>query len=255
MFIEKIKLTNFRNYQEQEIILNKDINIFYGNNAQGKTNLLEAIYLCAIGKSYRTNKDKELIKKEQEFSKAQVEFSKKDRKGRIEVNISDKKIIAVNDIKVKKVSEVLGNLNIVLFSPEDINIFKDGPARRRKILDIMISQLRPSYIHNINMYTNILVQRNNYLKQIKLQNKSQELLEIWEIKLAEYAEIINSYRQEFVKKIQERIVNIHGQITKNKEKINIEYVSDFSTKEKFLEKIQANRKIDIIRGFTSVRDT
>ena len=152
-------------------------------------------------------------------------------------------------------SEVLGNLNIVLFSPEDINIFKDGPARRRKILDIMISQLRPSYIHNINMYTNILVQRNNYLKQIKLQNKSQELLEIWEIKLAEYAEIINSYRQEFVKKIQERIVNIHGQITKNKEKINIEYVSDFSTKEKFLEKIQANRKIDIIRGFTSVRDT
>ena len=211
MFIEKIKLTNFRNYEKQELILDKNINIFYGNNAQGKTNLLEAIYLCAIGKSYRTNKDKELIKKEQEFSKAQVEFSKKDRKGRIEVNISDKKIIAVNDIKVKKVSEVLGNLNIVLFSPEDINIFKDGPARRRKILDIMISQLRPSYIHNINMYTNILVQRNNYLKQIKLQNKSQELLEIWEIKLAEYAEIINSYRQEFVKKIQERIVNIHGQ--------------------------------------------
>lgn len=255
MFIEKIKLTNYRNYKEQEVTFNDNINIFYGNNAQGKTNLLEAIYLCAIGKSYRTNKDKELIKKEEQFSKAEVSFVKKDRKGKVSVNIADKKIISVNDIKLKKMSEVLGNVNVVLFSPEDINIFKDGPARRRKILDIMISQLRPAYIHNINMYTNILEQRNNYLKQIKYENKKEEMLEIWEIKLAEYAEIIHIYRKEFVKKIEEKIVDIHSKITKNKEEIKIKYVSDFETKEKFLEKIKANRKIDLTRGFTGIRYT
>lgn len=255
MFIEKIKMTNFRNYKEQEVILNDNINIFYGNNAQGKTNLLESIYLCAIGKSYRTNKDKELIKKEEDFARAEVNFVKKDRTGKVSVNIADKKIISVNDIKLKRTSEILGNLNIVLFSPEDINIFKDGPARRRKVLDIMISQLRPAYVHNINMYTGILDQRNNYLKQIKNQNKRQDLLEIWEIKLAEYAEVINTYRKEFVKKIEERIVEIHSQITKEKEKIKIEYYSEFETKEKFLNKIKANRTVDIARGFTGVRNT
>lgn len=253
MFIEKIKLTNFRNYKEQELILDRNINIFYGNNAQGKTNFLESIYLCSIGKSYRTNKDKELVKKEEEFSKAEVNFVKKDRRGKISINISDKKVIAVNDIKLKRTSEVLGNLNIVLFSPEDINIFKDGPSRRRKIIDIMVSQLRPTYVHNINMYTNILEQRNTYLKQIKHQNKKQDMLEIWEIKLAEYAEIIHTYRKEFVEKIMEKIVDIHSKITKNKEKIKIEYVSEFETKEKFLNKIKANRGIDIVRGFTGVR--
>ena len=251
MFIEKIKLTNFRNYDEQEIMLDRNINIFYGNNAQGKTNLLESIYLCAIGKSYRTNKDKELIKKENEFSRAEVNYVKKDRKGKVTVSVSERKIIAVNDINLKRMSEVLGNVNVVLFSPEDINIFKDGPERRRKILDIMISQLRPSYVHNINMYTNIIKQRNNYLKQIKHEKKGKDMLEIWEIKLAEYAEIIYKYRKEFVSKIMEKIVKIHKDITNNKEEIRIEYISDFLSKEKFLNKIKANREIDIIRGFTT----
>ena len=255
MFIEKIKLINYRNYKEQEVNFESNINILYGNNAQGKTNILESIYLCAIGKSYRTNKDKELIKKEEHYSKAEVSFVKKDRKGKVSVNIADKKIISVNDIKLKKMSEVLGNINVVLFSPEDINIFKDGPARRRKILDIMISQLRPNYIHNINMYTNVLEQRNNYLKQIKYENKNKDMLEIWEIKLAEYAEIIYSYRREFVKKIEEKIVEIHRKITKEKEQIKLEYISEFETKEKFLNKIKANRQIDIARGFTGTRYT
>ena len=250
MFIEKIKLTNFRNYQEQEISLDRNINIFYGNNAQGKTNLLESIYLCAIGKSYRTNKDRELIKKENGFSKAEVNFKKKDRTGKVTVSISDRKVISVNGINLKKMSEVLGNVNLVLFSPEDINIFKDGPDRRRKILDIMISQLRPAYVHNINMYTNVLKQRNNYLKQIKHEKKSWDMLEIWEIKLAEYAEIIHMYRKEFVKKIMDKIIEIHKSITNNKEEIKIEYISEFTSKEKFLNKMKANREIDIIRGFT-----
>ena len=119
----------------------------------------------------------------------------------------------------------------------------------------MISQLRPNYIHNINMYTNVLEQRNNYLKQIKYENKNKDMLEIWEIKLAEYAEIIYSYRREFVKKIEEKIVEIHRKITKEKEQIKLEYISEFETKEKFLNKIKANRQIDIARGFTGTRYT
>ncbi len=250
MYIEKIKLQNFRNYEEQEINFDKNINIFYGNNAQGKTNILEAIYISAIGKSYRTNKDKELIKENCDFAKVQTEFSKKDRKGKISVNISDKKELLVNEIKLKKMSEVLGNVNVVLFNPDDINIFKESPSRRRKIIDIMISQLRPSYVYNLNMYSKVLEQRNNYLKQIKYDGKPEEMLEIWEIKLADYSHIINSYRKEFVEKIKKKITTIHSKITNNKEQIEIEYISDFIKKEEFLNKMQKNRKIDIARGFS-----
>lgn len=255
MYVEKISLTNFRNYKSQEIELNKNINIFYGNNAQGKTNILESIYLCAIGKSYRTSKDRELINLESEFSKVEVEYLKSDREGKITANIADKKILSLNDIKLKRMSEVLGNINIVLFSPDDINIFKEGPARRRKILDIMISQLRSSYVYNLNMYQKVLEQRNNYLKQIKYENKHEDMLDIWEEKLADYAEVISLYRKEFIEKIIKKIVDIHGKITKNKERIELKYISDFTEKEEFINKIKAHRKIDIIRGFSNVRNT
>lgn len=250
MYIEKIKLNNFRNYQEQEIELDKNINIFYGNNAQGKTNIIESIYLCAIGKSYRTNKDREIIKLNETYSKVEINFNKKDRDGKIKVEISDKKIISINDIKAKKMSEVIGNINIVLFNPDDINVFKEGPSKRRRILDVMISQLRPAYVYNLNMYLKTLEQRNNYLKQIKYDNKSEEMLEIWETKLADYAEIIYSYRKEFVEKLKEKIVDIHKKITDNKEKIKIEYISDFENKEQFIKSLEKHRNLDIIKGYT-----
>ncbi len=250
MYIEKIKLSNFRNYIEQEIKLDKNINILYGNNAQGKTNIIEAIYLSAIGKSCRTSKDKELININKGFAVDEIKYSKKDREGTIKVEISDKKQISVNGIKAKKMSEVLGNINIVLFTPDDIDIFKEGPSRRRKILDVMISQLRPNYLYNLNMYNKVLEQRNNYLKQIKFENKQEELLSIWEEKLADYAEVIYNYRKEFVEKIKEKIVDIHKKITDNKEILRIEYVSNFLNRENFIKTLEKNRKLDIIKGFT-----
>ncbi len=250
MYIEKIKLFNFRNYIEQEISFDKNINIFYGNNAQGKTNIIEAIYLCAIGKSYRTNKDKEIININKNFSNVEINYSKKDREGKVKVELSNKKIISLNDIKAKKMSDILGNINIVLFTPEDIYTFKEGPAKRRRILDVMISQLRPAYIYNLNMYLKVLEQRNNYLKQIKYDNKNEELLSIWEEKMAEYAEIIYKYRKEFVEKIKEKIVDIHKKITDNKEIIKIEYVSEFKEKDEYIKELEKNRKIDIIKGYT-----
>ncbi len=251
MYITNIKLTNFRNYKEQQIILNPNLNIFYGDNAQGKTNIIESIFLCSIGKSFRTSKDKELIKFNEEISSIFLEYEKSDRNGSIKVEINDKKNILVNGIKIKKLSELLGNLNIVIFTPDDIQILKEGPQKRRRFLDVMISQLRPSYLHYLNLYNKTLEQRNNYLKQIKLENKSEEMLEIWDEKLAEYGEKIFIYRNEFIEKIKQKINIIHKNITSEKEELKIEYESNCSNKENYLKLLKARRKLDIIKGFTT----
>lgn len=251
MLITNMKMINFRNYDEFNIDFNKNINIFYGNNAQGKTNIIEAIFLCAIGKSFRANKDKELIKFEKEFLNIEINYNKIDRDGKIKIEISDKKTIYLNGIKNKKLSELIGKINIVLFTPDDINILKNGPKMRRRFLDIMISQLRPNYIYCLNMYTKTLEQRNAYLKQIKLEKKSPELLDVWDVKLAEYGEKIFNYRKEFIQKIREKINDIHKKITNNNENLKIEYISDFSDAQINYSILKNNQKIDILRGATT----
>ena len=127
MWIKKIKIKNFRNYESEEINLEKNINIFYGQNAQGKTNIIESIFLCSLGKSFRTKKDKEMIKLNEQNAVVEVEYEKSDRDGKIKIEIGNKKNIYLNGIKIKKLSELLGNLNIVIFTPDDINILKGGP--------------------------------------------------------------------------------------------------------------------------------
>ena len=251
MYIEKIKLQNFRNYKELEINLNKNINIIYGNNAQGKTNILEAIFLCSFGKSFRTTKEKEMIKFDEEKSHIEIFYQKKDRDGKIKIELGNKKQISVNGIKIKKLSELLGNMNIVIFTPDDINILKDGPAGRRRFLDMMIGQLRPNYVYNLNMYLKTIEQRNNYLRQIREENKSEEMLEIWDEKLAEYGEKIYIYRNEFINKISSKINEIHKNITDAKEKIQIDYVSNCGNIENYLKLLKERRKLDIIKGFTT----
>lgn len=251
MFITNIKLKNFRNYDEQKITLDKNINVFYGDNAQGKTNIIESIYMCAIGKSFRTNKEKEIIKFKNNFASIFLEYEKSDRCGNIKVEIADKKSIYLNNIKTKKLSEILGSLNIVIFTPEDINILKNGPANRRRFLDVMIGQLRPNYIFVLNNYNKVLEQRNNYLKQIKYDKKPENLLDIWDEKLAEYGEKIYLYRKEFTEKIKNKIKEIHDIITEGIEEIDLIYKSDCINKSEFLKKIQNNRKLDIIKGFTN----
>ena len=201
--------------------------------------------------SSRTSKDKELVKFDKDFFRIEVQYKKSDRDGKIKIEYSDKKHIFINGIKVKKFSELLGKINIVIFTPDDINILKNGPKMRRRFLDIMISQLRPNYIYCLNMYTKTLEQRNAYLKQIKLEHKSEDLLELWNQKLYEYGEKIYKYRLEFIEKIKEKINDIHKKITNGNEEIKIEYISDFSSEENFCMQLKQNQKIDIIRGATS----
>ena len=251
MWIKKIKINNFRNYKKEEINLEKNINIFYGQNAQGKTNIIESIFLCSLGKSFRAKKDNEMIKLNEENAIVEVEYEKSDRDGKIKIEIGNKKNIYLNGIKIKKLSELLGNLNIVIFTPDDINILKGGPQNRRRFLDIMISQLRPNYMHILNLYLKTIEQRNKYLRQIKEEHKDENLLEIWDEKLAEYAVKIYEYRKEFIEKIIKKINIIHKNITNGEEQIELEYITECDNKEKYLQLLKERRKLDIIKGFTT----
>ena len=251
MIVKQIKLKDFRNYDNLDLKLDSGINIFYGNNAQGKTNIIEAIFMSAIGKSFRTNKDSELIQFGKNSASIDINYENSDREGKINIEISDKKRVKINDIPLKKLSEILGKIYVVLFTPDDINILKGSPSNRRKFLNIMISQLRPLYMFALSEYTNAMNQRNSYLKQIKLENRAEDMLDIWDMKLAELGMKIYSYRKEFIEKISEKIQNVHSKITNNNEKIEIAYNFECKNKQEYIENLRENRKIDIIKGITS----
>ena len=251
MIVKQIKLKDFRNYDNLDLKLDSGINIFYGNNAQGKTNIIEAIFMSAIGKSFRTNKDSELIQFGKNSALIDINYENSDREGKINIEISDKKRVKINDIPLKKLSEILGKIYVVLFTPDDINILKGSPSNRRNFLNIMISQLRPLYMFALSEYTNAMNQRNSYLKQIKLENRAEDMLDIWDVKLAELGMKIYSYRKEFIEKISEKIQNVHSKITNNNEKIEIAYNFECKNKQEYIENLRKNRKIDIIKGITS----
>ena len=251
MFIKEIVLENFRNYDFEKIKLNSKTNIFFGDNAQGKTNILESIFIASLGKSFRTAKDKELIKENKDTAKIQIKFIKNNREEKIDVEISDKKRFLINKIPIRKLSEIIGKINVVLFTPEDIEILRNEPIRRRKFLNIMISQLRPKYVYIMSEYKKTLEQRNNYLKQIKYENKSPKNLIIWDEQLATLGIKIYEYRKEFIEKINKKIKIIHSKITDNKENIEIKYKTNIN-KENYLEKLEKNQNIDIQKGFTTI---
>ena len=251
MWISEINLLNFRNYKTEKIELGKDINIFYGENAQGKTNIIESIFFGSMGKSFRAKKDLEVIKLNENEAIVEIFFEKKDREGKIKIEISNKKNVFLNGVKLRKLSQLLGNINIVIFTPDDINILKGGPQNRRKFLDIMISQLKPNYMYNLNLYKKTIEQRNKYLRQIREENKTEKLLDIWDEKLVEYADQIYKYRKYYIEKIKEKIKKIHSDITEEKEEIEINYLTCCKNKEEYLNLLKEKRKIDIIKGYTT----
>ena len=250
MLINKIKLSNFRNYESQEIIFGKDINVFYGDNAQGKTNIIESIFMAAFGKSFRTNKDKEIIQNGKDYTKLELYFEDSNRENKIELRISNSngKEVYVNGVKINRLSELLGKINVVLFTPDDISILKDGPSVRRRFLDMLIGQIRQNYIYNLNQYLRILEERNNYLKDNKL---TEGLLQIYDEKLTEYAEIVYNYRRDYINKIKNYINDVHSKITDNNENLRIEYKSDFENKEQFINLLKKSRNNDLFKGYTT----
>ena len=230
MYVNSIYLKNFRNYKFGEVHFSKGTNVIYGPNGTGKTNILESIFVCSLGKSFRTNKDKELINKEKDFSKIEMISQKKDRDINVKFEMKEKKKFYINNIPVKKTSEIIGKTYIVLFTPEDIGIINNEPSKRRRFLNIMISQLRPLYINLLSEYNKILEQRNFYLKQIKYEGKPIENLCIWDEQIAKIGQKIYEYRKEFIEKINNKIYKIHLNTTENKEEIKMEYFSNIRKK-------------------------
>ncbi len=242
---------NFRNYDCESVVFNKNVNVFFGENAQGKTNIIEAIYLCAMGKSFRANKDNELINVNCDGCLVEAVYQKADREVKVKVALDDRKVVFLNGVRLKRLSDLVSNLNVVVFVPDDINILKGGPENRRRFLDMMIGQLRPNYIFVLNAYNAALKQRNFYLRQIKDEGKDPSLLDVWDEKLAQFAVKIFSYRKDFVDKINGVIKLVHKEITDDRELIDIEYLSECSDKDVFKRKLLERRGLDIIKGWTT----
>ena len=180
-----------------------------------------------IGKSFRSKKDTDLINFNEKIANIELKYRRTDRDGKIKLEINEKKIFFINDIKQNKISDILGKINVVIFTPDDIDIIKDGPQKRRKFLDMLISSIKPNYVHLLNNYNKTLEQRNNYLRQIKLENKPVNMLDIWDEQLSTLSSNIYEYRKDFIGKIEYNIENLHNVITKSrKEKKKIKYITN-----------------------------
>lgn len=251
MYIKSIKLNNFRNHENKYFELSTGTNVFYGDNAQGKTNILESVYFCSLGKSFRAKKDSELVMQGKEVASLEMEFVKDNRTKKVNTVVTDKnkKQIKINDIKINKISELFGNILIVLFSPEDTEIIKGEPSNRRKFFDLLISQLKPSYMYQLQQYYKILEQRNNLLKRGKFSNISLEL-DIWDEKLAELDLVITKTRKEIVETVEPIFRKYVSEFSKGKEEVTIKYKTQIDNN--ILESIKQKRVIDIERGFTSI---
>jgi len=177
-------------------------------------------------------------------------MKKKIEHGKIDVEINNQKTFFINDVKQNKTSDIIGKINVIIFTPDDIEIIKGGPQRRRKFIDMLISSLRPNYIGILNEYNKIIEQRNTYLRQIYLENKEKSILDVWDEQLATCSAKIYEYRKEYTNKIYEKIGKIHNTIIKENEEIRIKYISNGSSKEIFLENLKKTRELDIKRGFT-----
>lgn len=254
MIINSIKLKNFRTYKDKEFTLSPGTNIFFGNNAQGKTNILEAIYVCALGKSFRTRKDAELIRFGNEFGGVEVNFKDKYREKNINFLVSSKskKQIKINGIKQQKISDLFGNLLVVLFSPEDMFFVKGDPCERRKNFDMLISQLSPSYMHILQEYYKVLEQRNQLIKNNEKKIDKVELC-IWDEKLAELNIKIRDIREKYICKLQPIFSKYHNEISEQKENVVLKYKTQIKgNKEDVLKLIKDRCILDFRRGFTSV---
>lgn len=252
MQLNSLQLVNFRNYDSLHLEFNKKVNLLVGKNGQGKTNIVESIYMLSFGKSFRTNKDKEIIKFEKENLYVGGAFSKKNTKGLIEIAISkNKKGIKVNKIPIQKIYELLGNINVVIFSPEDLRLVKEGPKERRSFIDKEISQIIPRYYNYLTNYNKILFQRNQLLKS---KNIDKFLLDVYDESLAKYGSYIYILRRDFIKKIAGISKSLHDKLTGGIEDLVITYknqidINDEDTVQtvynKFIEKLSSSREHDI----------
>ena len=225
MYIESVQLKNFRNYDSLELDLAQGTNIFYGNNAQGKTNILEALYLCGTTKSHKGSRDKDMIQFGKDESHIRMMVKRDELSYRIDMHLKKNKAkgVAINGLPIRKASELFGVVNLVFFSPEDLNIIKNGPGERRRFLDLELCQLDKIYLSDLAKYNKILNQRNKLLKDMIYRPDLKETLPIWDEQLLEYGRRIIRRRKTFIDELNEIVYELHRNISGSKETLILKY--------------------------------
>ena len=259
MHINSLKLVNYRNYDSLLVEFNKNINLILGKNGQGKTNIVESLTLMSIGKSFRTNRDKELIKFNCENLYAGCSFTRNGIERKIEIVVTkDKKGIKVNGVSIKSIQELLGNLNVVVFSPEDLKLVKDGPRERRIFIDKEISQIMPRYYNLLTSYNKVLNQRNRLLKSRRVD---ENLLDVYDQGLAEFGGEIYLIRMRFIEKLSAISNELHKSLTSEKEDLTIKYKNQLNIdretaigeiRERMLDRLKESREQDMFNGNTRI---
>ena len=243
MFVESVELKNYRNYEELHMEFDPGTNVLYGDNAQGKTNVLESVYLCATTKSHRGSKDKEIIRFSQDESHIKMMIRKDGVPYRIDMHLKKNKTkgIAINGLPIRRASELFGIVNVVFFSPEDLNIIKNGPAERRRFVDLELCQLNRLYVHALAQYNRTLIQRNRLLKELSFKPELLDTLDIWDMQLASFGKDVIKSRREFADQL---IRDIHSHLSGGREELVIRY--EPNTEENELEAaLKRSRETDL----------
>ena len=260
MTVNSVKIKNFRNIADLSFSADNGVNVIYGENAQGKTNILESIWLFTGCKSFRGAKDNELIKFGEDFAKINLEFSDNVREKKSEIIISDKKKTAsLNGVGLRSSAELIGSFYAVIFSPVHLSLIKDGPSARRKFLDTALCQLKPSYAEYLAGFKRSLIQRNALLKDLHLNSQLYDMLDTWDDQLARYSACVIKERLQYIDLLSDYSKNIYSGISENKEEFSVFYSKniskDFSVKDIYLseiENLKNSRKEDILSKTTTV---
>ncbi len=257
MKLTALEISDFRNIEKMNIEPCETVNVIFGENAQGKTNLLESIWLFTGCRSFRGTKDRELVRFGCDRAKLSLNFFSDGRDQYMNVDIDQKRKISKNGIAYPSCSKAVGEMRCVVFSPVHLSLIKQGPAERRRFLDIAVSQLRPNYAVVLTDYNRAIKQRNILLKDAAYHSEIYNMLDIWEERIANYASKLATYRLTYLEKLRKEVCKIYSGISSDKEYIEIEYVQGESTKnyagiDDYLELLKRSRKEDMISGSTSV---
>lgn len=258
MIIQGINIENFRNIEKMNIEPCENVNVIYGENAQGKTNIIEGIWLFTGCRSFRGTKDKELIRFGESKAEIGLDFFSENRRQQMKIKIAEKKVISLNGIDFSSPAKSVGTFPAVVFSPVHLSLIKEGPSERRKFLDIAISQLKPQYAAYLTKYNRVITQRNALLKDISMSSELYDMLDIFDEEAALYASKIAVYRTSYLTKLSEETDRIYSGLSSGREKLSLRYLQSedseevFTSKDAYLKKLKKARKTDIAAGTTSV---
>lgn len=253
MIIKSIELSDYRNYDELSLDFSPGTTILFGDNAQGKTNILEAIYVSATTKSHKGSKDKEIIHFDKEEAHIRTYLEKDNLETKIDLHLrkNKSKVLVIDGQKAKKATDLIGKCNVVFFSPEDLGIIKNGPSERRRFVDMELCQLDNFYLYNLSNYNKIVEQRNTLLKDMYFNPQLKDTLSIWDMQLVSYGSKIIERRKLFVEQLNEIIESIHLSLSGGKEHIKITYEPDVEIEE-FEQRLSASQERDVKSKMTTV---